>query len=377
MSTDKLFTPLKIGDLQLAHRVIMAPLTRYRAENYLPGSLMETYYSQRATPGGLLITEGTTISSTAGLHPDSPRIDTAESIESWRKVTNAVHDKGGYIFVQLNHCGRSALSKFNDNQQPISSSAIKQLGAPLNYEEDGLEFELPREMTEADMKNVISDFCKASSNAMEAGFDGIELHSANGYLLDQFLEDNINSRTDMYGGTIENRCRFVLQVIDAICSQLGSSKVGVRISPWDNFQGANDSDPLFHFGYLCEQLEKRSLAYVHIIEARSESNGGLEKDDIKKVLLSKEVLKSSIPPLKKHLPTTPVFSAGGWNCNNFAGILLETGIDGLAFGRYFISNPDLVHRLQYLASLSKYDRATFYKHLSPVGYIDYPLAVAR
>lgn len=372
MTTDEIFTPLRIGNIELKHRVIMAPLTRYRAPNFTPDELMVKYYSQRATEGGLIISEATNISPTSGIHPNNPRIDTKQSIEGWKLVTSAVHSKGGYIFLQLNHCGRSSVPKYNMNKQPISSSDIKLSGTPLFYEEDGLEFETPKAMDEEDMREVINDFCTSAKNGLLAGFDGIELHSANGYLLDQFIRDNINQRNDIFGGNIQNRIRFVLQVIDQVCDTIGASKLGVRLSPWDNFQDANDSNPLEHFSFLCKELEKRQLAYVHIIEERSESNGGFEKDDEKSASLSSMSLMTSIPPLKSILKNTPIISAGGWNDKNYRGIIAHTNIDALAFGRYFISNPDLVLRLKDGIPLTKYDRDYFYSHLEPKGYIDYP-----
>lgn len=367
---DPLFTPLKLGDIVLNHRVIMAPLTRYRAAGGIPGALMTEYYLHRSSKGGLLITEATSISNTSGMQPDNPRIDTNEAIAGWRKIVDAVHSKGGYIFLQLNHFGRSCIPKYNQEEVPLCSSSITLSGKPRFYEDDdpNLSFAKPKEMSESDMTKVINEFTTAAYNAVYlAGFDGVEIHGANGYLIDEFLEDNINVRTDSYGGSIENRCRFPLQVLDGVISKLGSpKKVGFRISPWDNFQDADDSDPVGHFSYVCEQLSHRNIAYIHVIEARSDSNGGREGVNLE------QDTSSSVSQLKRFVGDTPLVSAGGWNGTNFTGVIAKNGLDCLAFGRYFISNPDLVERLKKGHNLNLYDRTTFYSHLEPKGYIDYP-----
>ncbi|GME70594.1 catalytic activity protein [[Candida] boidinii] len=375
MTNDKLFDPLEIGEKVLKHRIIMAPLTRYRAPNMIPGRLMSDYYTQRASSGGLLITEATYISPICGVQPNNPRIDTGESIEGWKSVVNDVHKKEGIFYMQLNHFGRTGIPQLNQNKQPLSSSPIKLSAKPFIIGDKLVEHVVPKEMTRDDMDAVICDFCQAAYNAIHlAGFDGIELHGANGYLIDQFLEDNINLRTDEYGGCIENRSKFPLEILDAVIKKVGNSKkVAFRISPWDNFNDADDSDPVNNFSYVVKELEKRHLAYIHVIEARSDSNGGKENDDSKSAVLNNDMLYCSVAQFVKLAPTTPIISAGGWNSENYQGILKKTGISGLVFGRYFISNPDLPKRLKSNFPLTKYDRTTFYSELDPHGYIDYPV----
>lgn len=362
-----LFTPLQLGDIQLSHRVIMAPLTRFRAKNHIPGSIMGEYYGQRTTAGGLIISETTCISDRGGMAPHMPRIDTEEAVAGWKEVVKAVHAKDGFIFCQLNHLGRAFVPEaISSTEQVYSSSDI-----PISGEGKGFKYSKPKAMDLEDMKNAISDFVNGADNAInKCGFDGIELHGANGYLLDQFIRDNINVRTDEFGGSIENRCKFPLMVLDAVIEKIGSKKVGYRISPWDIFQDADDSQPEVHFAYFCEQLEKRNLAYVHVVEARSDANGGRENDGAKTENIDEELLKSSAGLLKPKLPTTPLLSAGGWNSDNSE--LEGLNVDALVYGRYFISNPDLPRRLKEKLPLTKYDRSTFYAALDPVGYIDYP-----
>ncbi|ODV84157.1 hypothetical protein CANARDRAFT_29318 [[Candida] arabinofermentans NRRL YB-2248] len=372
---DPLFTPLKLGDITLEHRVVLAPLTRYRAPNYVPGKLMVEYYTQRASKGGLMITEATSISPSCGVHPNNPRVDLAESIEGWKDVVNAIHEKGGYIFMQLNHFGRSGIPKYNAGKLPFCSTS-KKLSGPVasSYPETNLDYVVPKAMDEADMIQVINEFADAAYNAIEIiGCDGVELHGANGYLLDEFLRDDPNSRTDEYGGSVENRCKFPLRVLDAVIARLGgkSSKVGFRISPWDKFQEMNDSNPTENFRYICSQLELRNLAYVHAIEARSDSNGGRE-NDAKSIEASDPLLISTVAQLKGSLPNTALISAGGWDSSNSLGIVGVSGLDLLAYGRHFLANPDLPLRLKNGYSLNPYDRDTFYSALDPRGYVDYP-----
>lgn len=349
----------------------MAPLTRYRAPGCIPGNLMAIYYEQRASKGGLLISEATSISETCGLPVNNPRIDTLEAIEGWRSVVERVHKKGAFIYCQLNHYGRAGDNEANGINYPLyCSSPVPISGLRPN----GRKYAVPKEMDEDNIQQVIQDFVNAAAQSIHmVGFDGVELHGANGYLIDQFLEDNINQRADQYGGSIENRCRFPLMILDAVIAKVGSDKVGFRISPWDTFQDANDSDPFKHFSYLCEQLEKRKISYVHIVEARSDANGGRENDSKKSKEFAEFLLESSAASFKNFLPNTPIISAGGWNDSNLDGIIESSKVDALAFGRYFISNPDLPEKLKRKIPLSKYDRKTFYDHLLPIGYIDYPI----
>lgn len=340
----------------------MAPLTRFRAPNNSPGDLMLKHYQQRASEGGLLIAEATNISKRGGIHVNAPRIDTEEAKEGYKQLVNKVHEKGGFIYCQLIHYGRVI--------QPDSFKEYEYVAGPSAIKLQGEGYVVPEEMIAKQMQEAIEDFVQAAANAIECGFDGVELHGANGYLLDQFLEDNINVRTDEFGGLIENRSRFPLQVLDAVIARIGKDKVGFRISPWDIFQEANDSKPVEHFKYVCEQLEKRQIAYVHIIEGRSDANSGRENDDARRKELGFDAFKSSCAQFKKALVNTPLLSAGGWNAKNFK-IEGYEGIDGYVFGRYFTSNPDLPERLKNSWPLTPYDRKTFYSHLDPKGYIDF------
>ncbi|ODV92347.1 hypothetical protein CANCADRAFT_22517 [Tortispora caseinolytica NRRL Y-17796] len=359
--TDKLFTPLTIGNCELQHRVVLAPLTRFRAENHIPGQLMATYYAQRASPGGLLVTEATWAAPTGGGLPGSPRIDTPESVAGWKKVVDAVHDKGGFIFLQVFHMGRVWQgNKEVDHLVPLGATDAK-------YEEErpGYAYYQPVAMTRKDMVDVIEQFRLAAKNAIEAGFDGIEIHGANGYLIDQFVTDNINTRTDEYGGPdIANRVRFPLEIVDAVTEIIGPKKTAYRMSPWGLFQGTLDSDPVEHFSYLAAELAKRGLAYVHVIEPRNESNGHRDRSGEK------------IMPIKKALNGIPLISAGSWDGTNYLHAVNDT-VDALAFGRWFISNPDLPRRLREGIPLQMYDRSTFYTVTSPEGYITYPFATEQ
>lgn len=362
------FSPLTLGNLQLSHRIIMAPLTRFRAPNSIPGDLMATYYQQRASKGGLIISEAACISENGGIPLNMPRIDTPEAIEGWKKIVDVVHGKGGSFYCQLIHLGRAFIPElFGANTTVLSSSNVKISGGL-----QGFEYHTPKPMDAKDMQIAIQEFVTAADNAVnKCGFDGIEIHAANGYLLDQFLEDTVNTRTDEFGGCIENRSKFPLMVLDAIIAKIGADKVGFRISPWDTYQEAIDTNPLAHFSYFCEQLQKRNLAYVHIIEARSDANGGRENDSEKSKTVDPEFSLSSVTPLKAKLPLTPVLSAGGWNNTNFVQPVKQACFDALVFGRYFISNPDLPNKLKLQIPLTKYDRSTFYTPLVANGYIDY------
>lgn len=340
----------------------MAPLTRYRAPNNIPGEMMLKHYQQRASDGGLLIAEATAISINGGISKNVPRIDTKEGMQGYKKVVEAVHEKGGLIYCQLIHYGRTIIpATFAEYAEVLGPSSIK-------LEGDG--YVVPREMTVEDMDQAVADFAQAAANAMECGFDGVEIHGANGYLLDQFVEDNINVRTDEFGGLIENRCKFPLRVLDAVVAKVGRGKVGYRISPWDSFQEADDSLPVEHFMYFCEQLEKRKIAYVHCIEARSDANGGKENDDAHAQALGVNVTESSCAQFKKVLVDTVLLSAGGWNDKNFK-IEGYEGVDGYVYGRLFTSNPDLPERLKNGWKLTPYNRDYFYQALEPVGYVDY------
>ncbi|MCU1291552.1 MAG: N-ethylmaleimide reductase [Bryobacterales bacterium] len=268
-----LMSPLRVGDLQLSHRVVLAPLTRLRSTQPgdVPNALNATYYQQRASEGGLLISEATQISLLGKGYPAAPGIHSGEQIEGWKLTTSAVHAKGGYIFLQLWHVGRMSHSSLHPEAGlPVAPSAIApQDGSKaMTADFQQVPFETPRALGVEEIPSVVAEYRRAAENAELAGFDGVEIHSANGYLLDQFLEDKSNRRTDEYGGSIQNRARLLLEVVDAVTQVWGKDRVGVRLSPYGTFLDMADSDPIALFGYVLQQLSNRGIAYVHLVEPR-------------------------------------------------------------------------------------------------------------
>lgn len=361
LSQNKLFNPIQIGATELSHRVVMAPLTRMRTvTDSIPNDLMAEYYSQRATEGGLIIAEATLVSANGQGYYGAPGIYTDAQAEGWKKVVNAVHEKGGKIFLQLWHGGRqSHVDLQPDGGLPLGPSVIPH--DDVVYTPNGwVPATLNREATITDIKAIVDDFRSGAERALAAGFDGVELHGANGYLIDQFLQDGSNQRTDEYGGTIEKRSRLLLEVTEAIVSVFGADCVGVRVGPSGTFGSMHDSDPIALFGYVAEQLNRYGLAYLHIIEPRI--NG------------SYEVAEGLEPVASKHLRTIfngNIISAGGFQPENAEDIIDNGNADLVAFGRYFISNPDLVKRIKDHLPLNAYDRDTFYGG-DARGYTDYP-----
>ncbi|KAI8078689.1 uncharacterized protein BX664DRAFT_380897 [Halteromyces radiatus] len=355
-----LFSPIKIGQQVLKHRVVLAPLTRYRADDQgNPTDTVVEYYQQRATSGGLLIAEATWINPLAGGHPHTPGIYTNDQIQAWKKVTDAVHAKEGIIYLQLWHLGRTTFSAFlPDKQPPVSASDI-----PVEGPSDiGLPYETPRALKVEEIKAITQGFAQAAKNAMIAGFDGVEIHGANGYLLDQFINTSSNKRTDQYGGSIENRARFPLEVVDAVAKAIGDDKTAIRFSPFSSYQGMKDDTPVATWGYITEQLEKThpGLAYVHFVEP-------LIPDEVK------EGEKVDTLDSFRALWSGPFISAGNYTYDaKMAFDRAEQSPNSLvAVGRAFIANPDLVERFRNNWKLNPYDRDTFYTP-GPVGYIDYP-----
>ena len=358
-----LFDTLKIGDLTIANRIIMAPLTRMRSKQpgNVPYELNAEYYAQRAS-SGLIISEATQISQQGQGYPATPGIYSPEQIEGWKKVTRAVHEKGGKIFLQLWHVGRISHSSHQPNGlAPVAPSAIKPTGNVFTASWQQVPYEMPRALETSELSGIVGDFKKAAENAKESGFDGVEVHSANGYLLDQFLQDGSNKRTDNYGGSIENRTRLLLEVVDAVTSVWGKGLVGVRLSPYGAFNDMSDSDPIKLFTYVLDQLSKRSIAYVHLIEPRATSAGGNDS------------VAENLPCTSKlfRKAFSGVFiSAGGYNAENAKEAVENNEVDAVAFGRLFISNPDLPERLKNNLAISPYDRSTFYGGAEK-GYTDY------
>jgi N-ethylmaleimide reductase len=361
-----LFTPVQLGPYQLTHRVVMAPLTRMRtASDFVPNDLLVEHYSQRATQGGYIVAEGTVISETGHGYYGAPGIYTDEQVEGWKRVTTAVHDKGGIIFDQLFHVGRQSHSSLQPNgDQPIGASAIE--FEDFVYTPTGwVPADLNRAMTTEEVKAMVEDYRKAAIKAKEAGFDGVELHGANGYLVDQFLQDGSNQRTDIYGGSVENRVRFMLEIVEALVEVWGANRVAVRLGPSGTFASMSDSDPIGLFSYAAEQLNKFGLAYLHLIEPRVK--GSVEEvEDLEPV---------AAMHLRKIFKGT-IIAAGGFDGEKANDILQKGDADLVAFGRHFIANPDLVFRLKNNLPLNAYDRDTFYGG-DARGYNDYPFYEAE
>ena len=362
--TKTLLDQFNLGDYTLKNRVVMAPLTRMRSSqpDDVPNQLNAKYYAQRAS-AGLIISEATQISKQGKGYPATPGIYSKQQVEGWKLVTKAVHDQGGKIFAQLWHVGRiSHRSLQPDNQLPVAPSAIiAQNSGTYDVNWQPVAIEQPKALEIAEIQAIIQDYKNATLNAIEAGFDGVELHSANGYLLDQFLQDGSNQRTDIYGGSIENRCRLTLEILTEISKIIGSKKVGIRLSPYGTFNDMKDSDPIALFSYLIGKIDGLNLAYIHLIEPRSSVAGG--SDD---VILS----APNTSELFRKKYSGILISAGGYNVDLAKKAIAENQADAIAFGRYYISNPDIVARIEKNQPLAKYDRATFYgggEH----GYTDY------
>ncbi|OQE35200.1 hypothetical protein PENCOP_c014G07969 [Penicillium coprophilum] len=375
--TDPLFESVHLGALTLKHRVVLAPLTRMRASKesegvYVPNELNVEYYSQRASEGGFMLTEATPISRYAAGYPGVPGIFTASQIIGWKKVTDAVHAKGGYIYCQLWHVGRATVSSFIEGKEVLGASEIPISGNAL----DGSEYAAspPRAMTVEEIQDTVHEYVTAAKRAREAGFDGVEVHGANGYLLDQFLHDNVNTRTDDYGGSIEKRSRFIIEVLKAVTAEIGADRVGIRLSPYNYFQDTRDSNPNSNWLALCSQIAELPAelrpAYVHMVEPRFDE----VMDEASKI----DSLASDKPSLDVFRPTLKkggisLLAAGNFDAENASAKLAIDGADAVVFGRYFISNPDLPHRLKEGLPLAPYDRTTFYgADPAEKGYTDYP-----
>jgi N-ethylmaleimide reductase len=357
----KLFSPVKLGPYVLSHRVVMAPLTRMRSEpGDAPGDLMVEYYSQRASEGGLIISEATPVSTRGYGYAGAPGIYSDRQIDGWRRVTDAVHAKGGRIFLQLWHVGRQSHTDLQPNgDAPVAPSAIPADGHA--YTRNGeVAFSMPRALEAQEIPAIIEEFRAGAARALRAGFDGVETHGANGYLPDQFLQDGSNKRTDAYGGPIENRARFLLEVTRSAISVWGPDRVGVRIAPSGTYGSMSDSTPAATFGYVAEQLDRLDIAYLHVIEPRIK---GIE-----------EIADGQAPIAAQHLRPKfrhTLIAAGGFTKDAAEAILAAGAADLVAFGRHFISNPDLPDRFRRGLPLNPYNRATFYGG-DRRGYTDYP-----
>jgi N-ethylmaleimide reductase len=356
-----LFSPAKVGPYQLSHRVVMAPLTRMRSDpGDIPNNLMVEYYRQRASKGGLIISEATPVSTRGNGYAGAPGIYSDRQIAGWQRVTDAVHAEGGRIFLQLWHVGRQSHTDLQPNgEAPVAPSAIAAEG--YAYTKHGeLPFSMPRALKLEEIPGIVEEFRAGAERALRAGFDGVEIHGANGYLPDQFLQDGTNKRTDAYGGPIENRARFMLEVTKAAISVWGPDRVGVRLAPSGTYGSMSDSDPAATFGYVVTELDRLGIAYIHVVEPRIK---GIE-----------EIVKGQAPIAAQHLRrkfSRTLIAAGGFTGESAASIVAAGDADLVAFGRHFIANPDLPERLRDGLPLNRYDRSTFYGG-DARGYTDYP-----
>ncbi|WP_420477181.1 alkene reductase [Noviherbaspirillum sp. ST9] len=356
---DVLFQPVALGKLQLKNRIAMAPLTRNRAEaGNVPGAMTVEYYAQRAT-AGLIIAEATQVSDTAQGYASTPGLHTAEQIAGWKKVTDEVHNRGGRIFVQLWHTGRMSHTAFQPNaQSPVAPSAIAAKAKTYVPGAGYVDTSLPRELGTEEIAGIVDDFRIASANAIKAGFDGVEIHGAHGYLIDAFLRDGSNKRNDRYGGSIENRARFLLEVMTAAINEVGADRAGIRISPVSPVNDSSESAPQPLFEYVVRELDKLHPIYIHVVEGHTggpRDNAPFDYEALHRLY------------------------SGTWMLNN--GYTKEMAIDAItsgradivSFGRPFISNPDLVRRFREGAPLNHlFEDAPLYGGVGPHGYIDYP-----
>jgi N-ethylmaleimide reductase len=352
-----LFTPVQVGAWSLEHRVVMAPMTRNRAgAGNVPTQLMAQYYAQRAS-AALIISEASQISPTGVGYPATPGIHTPEQVAGWQRVTQAVHAEGGRIFLQLWHVGRiSHPSLQPDGALPVGPSAIAAEGNALTYAGPA-PFVVPRALEAREIPGIVQDFADAAGRARDAGFDGVEIHGANGYLIEQFLLDGTNQRTDGYGGSIENRARFLLEVTQAVIGRLGADAVGVRLSPRGTFNSMSDSNRVATFGYAVGRLNELGLAYLHLVDPVT---GGIAGTAVERLA----------PELRK-LFSGPIIINGGFDRESALAVLERGEADLVAFGVPFLANPDLPARLRRSARLNTPVRETFYGG-DGRGYTDYP-----
>ena len=365
-ASNALFTPTALGALRLKHRVIMAPLTRSRSvqPDSVPGDLMREYYKQRASDGGLIITEATNISLTSRGWLGAPGLYSDQQVEGWKKIVSAVHAKGGHMFAQLWHSGRSSHTSMTGGATPVSASVD-----PTYWQNPNHLVSVPggwvqpsphRALALEEIAGIVADYREAAKRAMAAGFEGVELHAANGYLVDQFLQDGSNKRTDEYGGSLENRVRLLSEIVHALASVWGADRVAVRIGPYGTWNGMSDSNPDALFAHVATELDQFGLAYLHLIEPRVsgsddvQSSGGLAAERLRPFFKGKMI------------------AAGGFEPDTAEQAVSTGTLEAVAFGRHFVSNPDLPQRIAEHLELTPYDRSTFYT-FDEVGYTDYPV----
>ena len=354
----KLLSPLAAGALQLPNRVLMAPLTRCRADaDHNPTPLMAEYYAQRAS-AGLIIAEATMVMEGNSSFWMEPGIYSDAQVKGWKAVTDAVHAKGGQIVLQLWHGGRACHPLLNGGAQPVAPSAIPITGDEVHTPEGKKPYVTPRELRDDEIPGIVAGFKKAAENAKAAGFDGVEVHGANGYLLDEFLRDGANKRSGPYGGSIENRARLMLEVLDAAISVWGADRVGLRISPLNSYNSMIDSDPVAITTYIAEQASARRIAYLHVM--RSDFFQAQQGD--------------VVTPARQHFQGV-LISNMGYTADEAEQAITEGKLDAVAFGTSFLANPDLPARIAAKAPLNAPDASKFYTP-GPAGYTDYPALIA-
>jgi N-ethylmaleimide reductase len=351
-----LFSPLKAGSITLQNRIVMAPLTRCRSvDDHRANAMMADYYAQRAS-AGLIISEATMVSPMGMGYPATPGIYTPEQTASWKQVTQAVHDKGGKIYLQLWHVGRISHPSFLGGELPLAPSAVKPAGQTYTFE--GMqEFVTPRPLETAEIPEIVAQYVDGAKNAIAAGFDGVEIHGANGYLIDQFLRDGTNQREDAYGGSVENRARFLLEIVEGVSAAVGADRTGVRLSPSGTFNDMSDSDPQTLFTYVLNRLSDYQLSYVHIVDA-------LEGDirhgaNVVELAALRDAYRGVL------------ITCGGYDKARGNAAIADGLADAVAYGLLYIANPDLPERFKADAPLNEPDPDTFYTQ-DEKGYLDYP-----
>lgn len=343
-----LFDPIQLGAVALRNRIVMAPMTRCRAsDGRIPNDLMRQYYSQRAS-AGLILSEATSVSPQGVGYPNTPGIWSSAQVDGWRKVTSAVHDKGGKIFVQLWHVGRVSDPEHLNGEIPVAPSAIA-CGGHVSVLRPLRNYVVPRALHAEEIPHIVQDFADAAGHARDAGFDGIEIHAANGYLIDQFLQDGTNKRQDNYGGSIENRACFLLEIVDACSGVWGAGRIGVHLSPYGTSHDMHDSNPEALFTYVARELGQRGVGFIFVREAAGKQalTAELRREFGGSVIVNQE-----------------------YTLERAQEALKEERADAVAFGRPFISNPDLVRRLKQGIELREWDPSTFYGE-GAAGYVDY------
>jgi N-ethylmaleimide reductase len=361
--TDPLFRPIVMGALSLPHRIIMPALTRMRAMgDGVPGPLAAEYYGQRAG-AAMIITEATAISVQGHGYPAMPGMYSQDQVSGWRAVTQAVHERGGRIALQIVHHGRWSHSRYNpDGSLPVAPSAVTPPGMAFGPDFSTLPYETPRALAVEEIAHIVGNFRQAARLAMDAGFDAVEVHGANGFLIDQFLQDGSNLRTDDYGGSVERRSRFLFEVLDGVAGDIGADRVGLRLSPHGSLGGLSDSDTELHFRHVIRALNGRGLAWLHLVEPRASAIG--LGDDA-------SIDRANNAAMFREDFAGPLITAGGYGIDTGAWAVSSGLADVVAFGRMFIANPDLVERIRRGTPLNAFDRATAYGG-GAAGYTDYP-----